>query len=141
MARVYVCIDVYTVKAGDTLYSIARMYDVPVNLLMQVNRVRNPYNLRIGTRLCIPGMRPNADEADGRGGGGTEGSGGGSGSGGSGGTGEPACSNLTHTVKEGDTLYMIAKMHKVTLDALMAANPDIDPYNLQIGMVLCVPQG
>lgn len=117
MARVYVCIDVYTIRPGDTLYSIARKYDIPVNLLMQVNRIRNPYNLRIGRKLCIPGSRSDSEEAN-----------------------RPACSGLIHTVKAGDTLYMIAKMHRVTLDALMNANPDIDPYNLQIGMELCVPQ-
>ena len=50
-----VCIDVYTVTAGDTLYTIADKYDLPVSLLMKVNCITNPYNLEIGTRLCIPG--------------------------------------------------------------------------------------
>ena len=50
-----VCIDVYTVSEGDTLYSIAEKYDLPVSLLMKVNCIDNPYNLQIGTRLCIPG--------------------------------------------------------------------------------------
>ncbi len=44
-----------------------------------------------------------------------------------------------HTVKTGDTLYMLAKQYKITLDALMKANPDLDPYNLRIGMQLCIP--
>ena len=54
MAKCLVCIDVYTVEAGDTLYSIARKYDIPVELLMKVNRIRNPYNLRIGMKICVP---------------------------------------------------------------------------------------
>lgn len=142
MARkVYVCIDVYTVRPGDTLYTIARQYGIPVDLLMKANRIRNPYNLRIGSRLCIPGERPqqtpganpdtgtapdtnptpdtdtnpNPGEAN-----------------------RPSCRTI-HTVKAGDTLYMIAKMHRVTLEALMNANPDIDPYNMQIGTELCIP--
>ena len=49
------CIDVYTVSEGDTLYSIAEKYELPVSLLMKVNGIENPYNLQIGTRLCIPG--------------------------------------------------------------------------------------
>ena len=57
MANHYICTDVYTVRAGDTLYSIAQRYQVEVDLLMRANRVRNPYNLRIGTKLCIPGLR------------------------------------------------------------------------------------
>ena len=44
-----------------------------------------------------------------------------------------------HTVKAGDTLYLIAKMHNVKLDALMRANPHIDPYNMLVGTELCIP--
>lgn len=118
MANAYVCVDVYTVKSGDTLYSISQRYDVPVGLLMRVNQINNPYNLRIGRKLCIPGKyTPDPGEAD-----------------------RPQCKGTLHTVQEGDTLYMIAKKHKVTLDALMDANPDIDPYNMTIGMELCIPR-
>lgn len=55
MANHYICTDVYTVRAGDTLLFLAQRYQVEVDLLMRANRVRNPYNLRIGTKLCIPG--------------------------------------------------------------------------------------
>jgi LysM repeat protein len=44
-----------------------------------------------------------------------------------------------HTVRAGDTLYMLAKQYKVTLDSLMKANPNLDPYNLRVGMQLCIP--
>lgn len=126
MAKKYVCTDIYTVQAGDTLYAVSQRYNVDVGLLMRVNRISNPYNLRIGTRLCVPGLaeplpdvEPDApqDGAD-----------------------MPMDPAATHVVKEGDTLYMIAKQHNVTLEALMRANPDIDPYNLQIGMEIRVPQ-
>lgn len=126
MAKKYVCTDIYTVQAGDTLYAVSQRYNVDVGLLMRVNRISNPYNLRIGTRLCVPGLaeplpdvEPDApqDGAD-----------------------MPMEPAATHVVKEGDTLYMIAKQHNVTLEALMRANPDIDPYNLQIGMEIRVPQ-
>ena len=133
MANHYICTDVYTVRAGDTLYSIAQRYQVEVDLLMRANRVRNPYNLRIGTKLCIPGPVENtpvpqplpevepeeSKEPQ---------------------SGVPAGCKTVHTVKMGDTLYMIAKMHHISLDALMRANPDIDPYNLRIGTNLCIPE-
>lgn len=139
MANKYVCADVYTVQAGDTLYSVAQRYRVDVELLMRANRVRNPYNLRIGTKLCIPGPaegeqvpRPLPDvgpddEAENRPQQGSP-------------VPLPAGCKAIHTVKMGDTLYMIAKMHHITLDALMRANPDIDPYNLRIGTQLCIPE-
>ena len=84
---------------------------MPVELLMKANKIRNPYNLRIGTELCIPG--PAEDN-------------------------KKKCAAV-HIVKPGDTLYMIAKMHKVTLDAIMKANPDVDVYNLTVGTELCIP--
>ena len=55
MNHTLVCIDVYTVTAGDTLHSIGEKYDLPVSLLMQVNGINDPYNLQVGTKLCIPG--------------------------------------------------------------------------------------
>lgn len=118
MSDSLVCIDVYTVKAGDTLYSIADSYDLPVSLLMKVNSISNPYNVSIGAQLCIPGSPSQLPPA---------------------GTPQaPAC--IVHEVASGDTLYLIAKKHGVKLDELMNANPDIDPYNLLIGTRLCVPQ-
>lgn len=44
-----------------------------------------------------------------------------------------------HTIRAGDTLYMLARQYKITLDALMRANPSLDPYNLRIGMQICIP--
>lgn len=187
MNNILFCIDVYTVTEGDTLYSIAEKYDLPVSLLMKVNGISDPYNLLIGTRLCIPGdisqlpegMRPDiqARQAEQRP------------------MGQrppvmpprpsapatdhmhqhqaqdqhnmnaaqvieipvvverpepvqrpapkpetaPAPKPKTHTVKAGDTLYLIARMHNIRLDDLMDANPNVDPYNLMIGTILRLP--
>ncbi len=143
MAKQYICTDVYTVQAGDTLYAVSQRYNVDVNLLMRANRICNPYNLRIGTKLCIPGQKeespapgplpdvppdipqdgaesPDAPAPP------------------ASGERPPHC-RLIHVIKEGDTLYMIAKQHNVTLEALMEANQGIDPYNMQIGAEICVP--
>ncbi|HHU16677.1 MAG TPA: LysM peptidoglycan-binding domain-containing protein [Clostridiales bacterium] len=53
----YVCTDVYTVRSGDTLYSISQKYNVSVSMLMEANRILNPYNLRYGQKICIPGKK------------------------------------------------------------------------------------
>lgn len=137
MARKYICTDVYTVQAGDTLYSISQRYGVDVNLLMRANKIRNPYNLRIGVRLCIPGLEGNTPSPaplpdvepdlpqDGAESPDTP--------------APPAQCRMIHVVEEGDTLYLIAKQHNVTLEALMQANQTIDPYNMQIGEEICIP--
>ena len=45
----------HTVQKGQTLYFIARAYDVDVNRLKRINGIYNPSKLQIGTRLWIPG--------------------------------------------------------------------------------------
>ena len=164
------CAAYYTVEAGDTLYMISQTYEVPVDRLMQVNRIANPYNLKIGQRICIPNTsaeampeypvneeqnnpRPEPRSAqetippinaapampsDVPGTSNTE--------------TQPmqrshsclypeqeAHCNQTYIVEAGDTLYMIAKKHRITLDALICANPAMNPYNLRIGTLLCIP--
>jgi len=45
---------VYTVKAGDTLYAIARRYNTDINAVITANPEAEPQNLRIGQRLIVP---------------------------------------------------------------------------------------
>lgn len=107
-----VCSAVHKVAAGETLYRIARRYGVDYGRLMALNGITNPYNVKPGTEICIP---PAA---------GTE-----SGS---------SCAGY-YVIREGDTLYRIAKNFGISLESLMAANSDVDPYNMHIGMKLCIP--
>jgi len=44
-----------------------------------------------------------------------------------------------YTVKSGDTPSAIARKYSVRLDALMAANPRLDPRRLQVGATLNIP--
>jgi murein DD-endopeptidase MepM/ murein hydrolase activator NlpD len=48
---------VVTVAAGDTLYEIARRYNVPARGLIEENGLQPPYSLRIGQRLLLPTAR------------------------------------------------------------------------------------
>ena len=49
--------------------------------------------------------------------------------------------NRMHTVQSGDTLFKIAQMYNVSLADLTKANPQItNPFNLQIGSVVYIPQ-
>jgi hypothetical protein len=44
----------YPIKSGDTLYEIAKRFDVTVEEIQSVNKIRNPRALVIGTQLKIP---------------------------------------------------------------------------------------
>ena len=52
---------------------------------------------------------------------------------------KPSCNGVIHVVKEGDTLYKIAQMHKVSVLDLFLANPYVNVYNLQVADEICVP--
>jgi LysM repeat protein len=45
----------------------------------------------------------------------------------------------THVVQSGETPFAIARKYRVKLDALMNANPGLDPRRLRVGQTLYVP--
>jgi len=47
--------------------------------------------------------------------------------------------SMPYTIKAGDTFFNIAKTYGISLDALLAANPGVDPNRLFIGQIICVP--
>ncbi|BAS25938.1 LysM peptidoglycan-binding domain-containing protein [Limnochorda pilosa] len=55
----------------------------------------------------------------------------------------PACPNgVLYTVRSGDTLFGLARRFGVSLDDLIAANPQLpDPSRLRIGQRICIPSG
>jgi len=47
----------------------------------------------------------------------------------------------TYTVQPGDTLYRIARAFYTTVDAIVTANPGIDPDMIRVGQRLVIPYG
>jgi LysM repeat protein len=48
------CVQTYTVVKGDTLNSIARKFSVRFVYLVEANKLKEPYTIFIGQKLCIP---------------------------------------------------------------------------------------
>ena len=96
----------YTVRRGDTLFSIASRHGTTVAAIMQANRLGS-YVIYAGQRLAIPGASSS----------GTANSSGAVSSGAS-----QAGSGQTYTVRRGDTLSGIAARHGTTVAAIMQAN-------------------
>lgn len=97
----------YTVKKGDSLYSIANLYDTSVNTLKSLNNLTSN-NLSIGQKLLVPEKYSAPSNV-------------------------PNYTN--YTVKKGDSLYSIAKNFNISIDTIIKDN-SLNSNNLSIGQNL-----
>lgn len=49
------------------------------------------------------------------------------------------CNGIVHTIRRGDTLYLLSRYYNVTINEIMRANSNINVYNLQVGDQICIP--
>jgi len=54
---------VHVVQPGQTLWRIARAYDVPLDALMEANGIDDPTHVEVGTPIFVPGARATIDVA------------------------------------------------------------------------------
>jgi len=101
----------YTVKSGDTLYSIARTYGVTVSALAAANNITNYSLIYVGQVLIIPGTTVTP----------------------------PPSTTVKYTVKSGDTLYKIATMYNTTVAKIAVANNITNVNSIYVGQVLIIP--
>ena len=100
--------NVYVVKKGNTLWSIANNFNVSVSDLKKINNKSNN-SLSIGEQLIIPGK--STDEN---------------------------VSTTIYTVKSGDNLYSIARRYNVTVNEIKSLN-NLTSNLLSIGQKLSIP--
>lgn len=101
----------YTVKKGDSLYSIARQYNSTVDAIKRYNNLTSN-NLSIGQKLKMPCYMKDTDN-----------------------TTKP--NFVMYTVKAGDSLYSIAQKYGTTVDKIKADNK-LSSNTLSIGQVLMI---
>lgn len=104
---------IYTVKAGDTLSTIASRYGVSVVRLKRANRLLGD-SLRIGDRLEIPTQVAVSDAP------------------------KRVAKSRTHRVRSGESLYTIGKRYGVSVDRLKAAN-GLRRNTIRVGQELVIP--
>ena len=99
----------YTVKAGDTLWSIARRFNTTVEDLMKYNNLSSDV-ITVGTVLTIPTTTDSSTNLN----------------------------SSMYVVKAGDTLWNIAKRYNTTVENLMMMN-NLNTDLITIGQRLMVP--
>ena len=100
----------HTVSKGQSLYSIARMYDTTVNEIVRLNP-GSDIQINDGQELKIPQKQP---------------------------TGKGNTQSF-HTIQAGETLYQLTVKYKVTAKEICAANPGLSAANFKIGQVIAIP--
>ncbi len=116
----------YTVKPGDTLYSIAKNFGMSVEELISLNNLKSN-TLSIGQQLIVnknPASSNNALIPLGST---------------CYGTGYKEPTYITYTVKRGDSLYTIAKKYNTSIEHLKRLN-DLNNNDLSIGQVLKIKE-
>ncbi|MCB1475464.1 MAG: LysM peptidoglycan-binding domain-containing protein [Rhodobiaceae bacterium] len=120
-----------TVAPGDTVYSIARAYNVSESELLRANGMSSPSQLRIGQQLVIPGAGMSATVASAPQRSPSP-------------VTQPATPTRTassggYVVKQGDTLYTIAHAHNVRVADIAAANNLRNGGQVQVGQEISIP--
>ena len=101
----------YTVKKGDSLYSIAKKYNTTVDELKRTNNLTSNI-LSIGQVLKLPSDKANDVEKE--------------------------ENTISYTVQKGDSLYSIARKYDTTIDRIKDLN-NLTTNLLSIGQVLLIP--
>ncbi|MCR5788180.1 MAG: LysM peptidoglycan-binding domain-containing protein [Bacilli bacterium] len=102
--------NIYVVKKGDTLYSIARKFNISVDKLKDINNLKSNL-ISIGQNLII--SDDNTSNVI------------------------PLSNDVVYTVKKGDTLWSIAKQYNTTVDKIKSLN-NLSSNTLQINQKLIV---
>ena len=87
----------YTVEAGDNLYSISKKYSTTVAAIREMNDMGNSSNIKVGQKLKIPGSAAPAPSA-------------------------PKVEEITHVVKKGEGLWDISRQYGVTIEDIVKWN-------------------
>ena len=103
--------NIYIVKKGDSLYSIANKYNTTVDELKRINNLTSNI-LSIGQVLKLPSDKANNVENE--------------------------ENTISYTVQKGDSLYSIARKYDTTIDRIKDLN-NLTTNLLSIGQVLLIP--
>ncbi len=100
---------IHTIEKGQSLYSIANMYNTTVDAIVKLNPGSEQIIVE-GKHLLVP--RPDRITDEG----------------------------TYHTIQQGETLYGLSKKYKVSVKAILDANPGLNEKNFRYGQVVNIPK-
>src|SRR6056297_2240119 len=107
----------HTVKAGETVYSIAKSYNISEEAIYKYNPDAKG-NLEVSSKLVIP-LSEKEEEASAE---------------------AEDIQFITHTVKRKETLYRLSKEYNVEIDEIKRFNKHLYSEELQRGEEILIPQ-
>jgi ABC-type branched-chain amino acid transport systems, periplasmic component len=109
----------HTVELGQTVYSIARMYDVKVDDIYRLN-IGSAEGIKTGERLKIPQKKVTVKP-----------------------TSKPNAFGdyIFHTIQAKETLYGVSKLYGVDWESIIDANPGLSLQTFSIGKTIRIPTG
>lgn len=123
---------IHVVEKGQTLYSISKAYGVTIDDITAENPLVTE-GLRIGVALKIPAVTKNKQDGETKVLLGTE--------------SKPVYISpdndqrfIYHSIKQGETVFSIAKKYSVPIDSIIKNNPNLDYSNVQINEIVRVPK-
>ena len=102
----------YRIKSGDTFATLARRFNTSVEAITLANSAVKPKNLQVDQSICIPIRRSIVSCPPGN----------------------------RYVIQVGDSFSKISQRYGLSLDVLISLNPGVNPSNLQIGQIICVPR-
>ncbi|NQZ32329.1 MAG: transglycosylase SLT domain-containing protein [Oceanospirillaceae bacterium] len=114
----------YTVVAGDSIGLIAQRFNIPVTMLKETNSMRSS-RIRIGKTLLIPTFAATRVAQRGAILSGTK----------------TSQKHTLHTINNGDTVWEIAKKHKLSVKVILAFNGLSKNSTLRVGTSIKIPRG
>lgn len=101
---------VHNIKQGETVFSIARTYNVSTQEIFSLNPEALD-GIKAGAQLIIPQKQATSSS-----------------------------SQRFHTIAAGETLYSLTRHYQISIDQICQANPGLTAENFKAGMVILIPE-
>jgi len=108
----------HKVRSGETLWEIAKKYNIPMGLIIEANDIKDPSRLRINQSLKIP--PPDFSKKDTN-------------------RHPELKKGVYYRLIKGDTLWELSRTYQVSINKIKEANDIDSPKKLRVGKVIFIP--